>query len=99
MFENRKFEVTDCSGTITAGGTAQILFQPGVGTHGWQFENQSAGDLFTRSMGPTSSLSATQDQNSLKIVSGAYYEAPHTSVNAYSVVGATTGQAFYCRAW
>lgn len=85
--------------TITVGSTAQVLFASNTARKGWAIQNQSSGDLYVRSRGTLGTTDATLDQNSLKIPGGAYYETPYVTNNALSIIGATTGQAFWAREW
>ncbi len=82
------------SGTITAGGTAQQLAPVNAARRGLVIQNQSSGDLFMNGL-----AAATLDGNSLKVPAGFTYETPphHAGTGAVSVIGATTGQAFYAR--
>lgn len=83
--------------TITTGGEAQDALAADNMRQGLQFQNQSAGDLFIRNDGSD----ATLDDNSIRVPPGAYYESPPGSRpgNRLSVKGATTGQAYFVRAW
>lgn len=81
------------SGQITAGGTAQELCAA-RGRRGLCVQNQSAGDLWVNDRG-----TAAADNGSIKIAAGALYEFPCGPVDAVSILGATAGQAFYCREW
>ena len=87
------------SATITAGGTAQDLMPANSSRIGWLLQNQSTGPLYVRSKGSGGTTTATTDQNSLLIPAGGYYEPPKITVNALSIVGATTGQAFFAEEW
>ncbi|MEE7463431.1 hypothetical protein MFUR16E_20410 [Methylobacterium fujisawaense] len=82
------------SGTIAAGGTAQQLMAANASRRGFVVQNQSSGDLWVNG-----TSTATADQNSLRIRPDAYYETPahHVGTGAVSILGATTGQAFYAR--
>lgn len=88
-----------CSGTLTTGGTAQQFIPPTTGQRGYIFQNQSNGPLYIRSKGAAGSLLATMDQNSVRIDAGAYYEPRVVSDYGYTLIGATTGQAFHCLYW
>jgi hypothetical protein len=83
------------SGTITAGGVAQVLMPAWSGRHGCLMQNLSAGDLWVSEIG-----TAAATQPSIKVAAGAQYlcMAP-ASGQALSVFGATTGQAFAAREW
>ena len=94
-----KVAATSRSSTVTTGGTAQDLMPANAARNGWCIQNQSTGDLRIRSKGSAGSNVATLDQNSLLLPAGAYYEAPHASPHAFSVIGATTGQAFFATEW
>jgi hypothetical protein len=83
------------SSTITAGGTAKVLAAANTSRKGFEIQNQSAGPLYVNELG-----TATLDQNSLKIEAGAFWEWPgKIPTSALSIIGATTGQAFYAREW
>lgn len=92
-------EATSRSGTITLGGTAQELMPAGASRTGWAIQNQSSADLYVRSRGAAGTTNATADQNSIRVGPGVYYAADYISPNAMSVLGATTGQAFWAREW
>lgn len=85
---------TNRSGTITAGGTAQVLMAANTAREGFWLQNLSTADLWLSDLG-----TAAATQPSLQIAAGAYYEAPAVTAGAYSIYGATTGQAFACREW
>jgi len=85
---------TDRGGTITAGGTAQQLMAANAARRGYSVQNQSTGDIYINAM-----TTATIDYHSLKIPAGSLYETTSTHVGpgAVSIIGATTGQAYYAR--
>ena len=87
---------TDRSGTITAGGVAQVLMALNNDRTGFWLQNLSAGDLYILAGG-----TALAGQPCLLIPSGALYEAPLNGVPvaAISIYGATTAQAFSAREW
>lgn len=82
------------SGTIATGNTQQQLMPANSSRRGIIIQNQSSGDLYINSL-----ANATLDQNSLRIPSGALYASDphHAGTGAISIIGATTGQAFYAR--
>jgi hypothetical protein len=84
------------SGTITSGGTAQQLAAANTNRRGWYIRNNSAGSLWVSDM-----TTAVQSQPSLEIKAGELYESVNggTSLNALSIIGATTGQAWTGREW
>ena len=84
--------VTDRSGTITLGGTAQQLVAANTARRYLLIQNISAGDLWINDAG----TAAIGGPGSLKIVAGGYYEYPASFVTsgAISIIGATTAQAF-----
>jgi hypothetical protein len=88
--------LTDRSGTVTTGGTAQQLMAANASRKGFSVQNVSAGDLWIRETG-----TAAAAQPSLKLTSGTYFETPagYGSTGAVSIFGATTGQAFTAREW
>jgi len=85
---------SDRGGTITAGGTAQQLMAANAARRGYSVQNQSTGDIYINAM-----TTATIDYHSLKIPAGSLYETTPTHVGpgAVSIIGATTGQAYYAR--
>lgn len=86
---------TDRGGTITAGGTAQQIMAANASRRGIAIQNQSTGDLYMSGV-----AGATVDYHSLKIPAGTLYETGgHVGAGAISIIGATTGQAFYAREW
>jgi hypothetical protein len=82
--------VTSVSGSITAGGTAQVLAAANASRRGVTLQNTSSGDLRVSPWG-TASVSA-----GYKVASGdlLVLDSPHCGVGAISVWGATTGQTF-----
>jgi hypothetical protein len=85
---------TSRSGTITAGGTAQVLMPANASRRGYVLQNQSVGDLYINEIG-----TAAADQTSMRVPAGGYFTPPsqQSSTGAVSVFGATTGQAFFAR--
>lgn len=83
---------TDRSGTINAGGTAQVLATANAARRGFRIMNLSVADLWINDKGAPAAIG----QPAFKIVPGALYESPHfgASTAALSIYGATTGQAF-----
>lgn len=86
---------TDVGGTITAGGAAQTFSTASATARGVMLQNQSNADLWMS----CNSTAATQDFRSLKVPAGALYSSDphHASTGSCSIIGATTGQAFYAR--
>lgn len=80
---------TDRSGTITLGGTAQVLSAADPSRRELTVQNISSGDLWINEVGGTAAAEGT---GSYKLVSGA--TAKITSDLAISIIGATTGQKF-----
>jgi hypothetical protein len=89
--------LTNKSGTITLGGTAQVLMAANTSRKGWLVQNNSAGTLWINELGAT----AVQNAPSLSIAAGALYTSPTPGASnaAISIIGATTGQAFSAREW
>lgn len=91
---------TDRSGTITTGGTAQVLMAANATRKGWWIQNNSSATLWVNDVG-----TATAGGSSIPVAGvptggtvGSLYESPsRTSPNAISIFGATTGQAFAAR--
>lgn len=88
--------LTNRSGTITTGGTAQSLFPANLVRQGGLIQNLSASDLWVNDLG-----AAAATQPSIRVPPGALYEWPlhAVPVTAVSIFGATTGQAFSAREW
>ena len=88
--------ITDRSGTITAGGSAQVLAAANTARSGFAIQNISVNDLW---ISPVGTAAATQP--SIWLPAGSYYEFPQGGVpgTAISIFGATTGQAFSAREW
>ena len=84
------------NGTITTGDTAQNAAAANTARNGFTIQNQSTGDLYISATG-----TAVADRTSMKLVAGATYEFPASGVptTAISIIGATTGQAFYAVEW
>jgi hypothetical protein len=89
--------LTDRSGTITLGGTAQTLMIANASRKGWLVQNNSAGTLWINEIGGT----AVQAQPSISITAGSLYTSPTPGASnaAISIVGATTSQAYTAREW
>lgn len=86
----------DKSGTVTLGGTAQVLMAYNAERSGFWVQNVSAGDLWISDIG-----TAAASQPSMKLAAGGLYESPMTGcpTGAISIFGATTSQAFSSREW
>lgn len=91
--------VTNRSGSITTGNTAQQLMAANSLRKGFWIQNISAGDLYISDVGTATNNSVTP--NSLVIKPDVIYESPFggTSSAAISIIGATTGQKFVAREW
>jgi hypothetical protein len=85
----------DRSGTITAGGTAQVVLPAWTGRHGCVVQNQSAGSLWV-----SETATAVAGPPSILIPAGQQFLCMSpASGQAYSIIGATTAQAFAARQW
>lgn len=84
----------DISGTITTGGTAQILAAARSTRRGWWLRNNSTTSLYVSDI-TTAIIGAA----SLEIKVGELYESAYggCSSSALSIIGATTGQSFTAR--
>jgi hypothetical protein len=85
----------DRSGTITTGGTAQVVLPAFPGRRGCMIQNQSLGSLWvsetaTAVAGPPSILIPVNQQ---------FLCMNPASGQTYSIIGATTAQAFAAREW
>lgn len=90
--------LTNRSGTVAAGGSAQSLAPANATRRGWALQNLSTGDLWVNEFGTT----AAAAQPSMRIVAGGLYESPPGGgggVGALSLFGAITGQAFTAKEW
>lgn len=87
---------TDISGTITLGGTAQVLVAANANRTGFMVQNNSAGLLWISEI-----TTAIEDQPSIQIPVGETYICPEGAcgVAALSIVGPTTAQTFTAREW
>jgi hypothetical protein len=85
----------DRSGTITAGGTAQVAMPAWSGRHGCVIQNQSAGSLWV-----SETATAVAGPPSILVPAGQQFLCMNpASGQAYSIIGATTAQAFAAREW
>ena len=86
----------DGSGTVNAGGTAQILFGGVVPLDGWLVANNSASTVYVSDAGI-----ATPGGGSIPIAPGAIFATPsgYKPAGSVSLYGTTTGQAFAARRW
>lgn len=87
--------LTDRSGTVTAGGTAQQLMAANASRNGWSLYNSSTSNLWINDVGGT----ALVQGSSFMVSPNSLYESPKngSSVGAISIYGATTGQTFAAR--
>lgn len=87
----------DISGSITAGGVAQVLTAADKHMEGFEIQNISNGDLWFNEIG----IPAVIGMGSFKLAPGAAYELPPNSkaVEGVSIIGAMTGQAYTARKW
>lgn len=85
---------TNRSGTITAGGTAQVLAVANLNRKGLWIQNVSDTDMWISELG-----TAAANQPSIKIPAGAMYEFPVAVATDISIFCATTGKAFSAREW
>lgn len=86
--------LTDCSGTITVGGTVQSLTGTNANRRYFLFQNLSVTDLYINFTN-----NATIGGGSIKVPSNGSFvmENGFVSTEAISVIGATTTQAFTCK--
>lgn len=84
--------LTDRSGTIAAGGTAQQLAAANSARHYLLVQNQSTARLYICFTG-----TATQTQTSLLLESGGAYESngAFCPISTVSIIGTATGQAWH----
>jgi hypothetical protein len=83
--------LTDRSGTITTGGTAQVLAASNTTRKYLFIQNNSIAPLWYNF-----TTTAAQSQPSVQLAAGAsmYFGGPYITTEAVSIIGATTGQAF-----
>lgn len=84
----------DRSGTITLGGTAQVLMPAAPSRRGCIVQNLSVADLWISDQG-----AAALVQPSIKVPAGAQFACVGPPSAALSIIGATTAQAFAAREW
>jgi hypothetical protein len=85
----------DRSGTITTGGVAQVVMPAWSGRHGCVIQNQSTGNLWV-----SETATAIAGPPSILIPAGNQFLCmTPASGQAYSIIGATTAQAFAVREW
>lgn len=82
--------LTSVSGSVTTGGTAQVLAASNSARRGITLQNTSTGDLRVSPWGTASSTAG------FLVAAGALLvlDAPHCGVGAISIWGATTAQTF-----
>lgn len=87
---NNRGALVDHSGSITAGGTAQVVTSANVDRHYLMVQNNSAGDEWVNF-----GISAVVGQPSVRIVAGdtATWDS-FIPTQSISIIGATTGQTF-----
>jgi hypothetical protein len=87
--------ITNISGTVTTGGTAQALSASNSVGRRFMVQNlDPVLDLYISDMG-----TAVATQPSIKIPAGALYESPYATTSALSILGSTTGQVWSGREW
>lgn len=89
------YNLTDASGTITTGGTAQTLLASNGSRKGCSVQNLSTQDLWISNVG-----TAAASKPSQWVPPGSEWSCPfNTATAAISIFGASTGQAFTARSW
>jgi len=87
---------TDRSGTITTGGTAQVLMAANASRRGWELQNNSSSDLWFNEIGGTAVATAP----SFKVPPGSYISSDAgVTTSAISLIGQVSGQTFTAREW
>lgn len=88
--------ITNRSGSIATGGTAQTLMAANPQRKGYSVQNRSTASLFISEV-----ETAMDDEHSFELRPGALYESPYsgTPLTEISIFGATTGQKFSAREW
>jgi hypothetical protein len=93
------FNLTDASGTITTGGTAQLLFAGAIPVNGFYISNpDAANDLWWSVTGIAAPNAAGSDRIQ---ANGGFYETPPgvSLESPISIYGAVTGQKFTAWKW
>ncbi len=94
---------TNCSGTITSGGTAQNAFTAGATKHGFTIQNLATEALwisFTTTAAADTVASYMLNPSASGVAGGSYSAPFGFGMNtALSVIGATTGNKFSCTWW
>lgn len=90
------WRISDRSGQITTGGTAQVLLAANSQRRGFWVQNLSDADLWINDLGVASAA-----RPGIRLVAGALYEAPASSCPTaeISIFGANTAQSFSAREW
>jgi hypothetical protein len=89
---------SNISGTIATGGQFQTLSALKVVPRKLRVRNMSTGTLYISAVGDASASSfPVLGKGSAE--AGEYYETPYSTINAISIFGATTGQAFFAEEW
>ncbi len=98
--------LTDCSGTITLGGTAQNAFAAATTRHGFTIANIDATEVLWISFTTTAAASGTgsyplgpADATTFSSLSSFTSPIGMGINSALSVVGATTAHKFTCTVW
>lgn len=94
---------TDCSGTITTGGTAQNAFAANAGVHGFTIMNLSTDPMWI-SFTTTAAIGSVQSYllgaGSTTTAGGSYSSPLGFGINtALSVIAATTADKWSCTRW
>lgn len=96
--------MTDCSGTITAGGTAQTIIPSTTGVTGFYIVNIDTTEPLWMNIGGTAAAN-TQGSAPLQAATATTFAGPGSFYsnfgynNIVSVVAATTGHKFTCKRW
>jgi hypothetical protein len=93
--------LTDHSGSIVAGGTAQILMAANASRKGGRIQNTSNGDLWFKDISATGADASVGGPGCFRLAAGGYFEtqAGGASQTAWSIFGSTTGQTFSATEW
>jgi hypothetical protein len=100
--------LTDCSGTITTGGTAQNAFSAQTTLHGWHIENIDAATgsgepIWINETGTAAAATAGSDPLPAPAATtftgmGSYYSTNGTN-HAPSIIAATSAHKYSCKWW
>lgn len=87
-------EATNRSGSVTTGGTSQVLMAANASRQSFSVQNTGSYPLYVKV-----NAAAVADNTSLLIPAGGYFESPNRTVLAVNIIGPITGQTFFAQEW